>query len=136
MFRLHEKLAQDTCEIARLALCRVQLMNDCRFPWLILVPAREGITEIHQLWEDDKAVLWREIDAVSQALWQLVEPDKLNVGALGNLVPQLHIHIIARYRQDTAWPNPVWGHGTPEPYSDGVLTDLITRLQQQIAPSE
>lgn len=116
MFRLHERLQQDTFEVCRLELCRVLLMNDARFPWLILVPAREGITEIHRMWEEDKKLFWQEVDQCAQAMESCFNPHKLNLGALGNMVPQLHFHIIARWREDTAWPGPVWGFGTAEAY--------------------
>ncbi len=129
MFRLHDRLEADSEEIVRLELCRVRLMNDRRFPWLILVPAREGITEIHQLWDEDLQVLSQEIALASRLVEQLCEADKINVGALGNLVPQLHIHIVARHRDDTAWPGPVWGAGTPEPYEKAALARRLSTFR-------
>ena len=136
MFRLHDRLAADTAEIVRLDLCRVLLMEDRRFPWLILVPQREGITEIHQLWDEDQQLLWREISQVSRALSQDCAPDKLNVAALGNVVPQLHIHVVARFRGDAAWPDPVWGSGTAETYGDEARAALIGRLHEGMGAAQ
>jgi diadenosine tetraphosphate (Ap4A) HIT family hydrolase len=118
MFRLHERLRADTLEITRLRLSRVLLMNDRSFPWLILVPEREDIREIHELDEKDRAVLIEEITLASRIIRHLYKPDKINVGALGNLVPQLHIHVIGRFEADRAWPGPVWGAGSSQPYAD------------------
>ena len=106
MFELHPRLAADTREVTRLSLCRVLLMNDRRFPWLILVPARADIREIHQLSAPDRATLVEEIATVAQAMETLHKADKMNVAALGNQVPQLHVHVIARFTSDPAWPNP------------------------------
>lgn len=118
MFLLHERLKADTFEITRLQLSRVLLMNDSSFPWLILVPERENIREIYELEEKDRAVLMEEIALASHIIDHLYKPDKINVGALGNLVPQLHIHVIGRYKTDRAWPGPVWGAGPAMPYAD------------------
>ncbi len=126
MFRLHDRLAADTVEICRLPLCRVQLMDDQRFPWLLAVPAREGVTEIHQLWDEDLQKLMQEIAALSRLMQELLEPDKINVGSLGNLVPQLHIHIVGRFRSDAAWPGPIWGVGERVPYEKAALQHRIS----------
>lgn len=138
-FDLHPTLARDTVEVARLPLCRVLLMKDRRFPWLILVPQRNGLREIHELPPEDRAELIEEIAQASEALTRLFHPDKLNVGALGNVVPQLHIHIVARTATDAAWPGPVWGSGAAEPYSEGELDELRGRLASafhQVRPSQ
>ncbi len=127
-FSLHPTLARDTVEVARLPLCRVLLMNDRRFPWLILVPERESVREIYELPPADRAVLIEEIAQASDALTRLCRPDKLNVGALGNVVPQLHIHVVARFSTDAAWPGPVWGSGLTEPYSDAETKEVQDRL--------
>ncbi len=116
-FALHERLAADTEAVGSLTLCRVLLMNDARWPWLILVPQRPGLTGLHQLPAAARTQLMEEIAAVSRLLEQRHRPDRINVGALGNLVPQLHVHVIARFRDDPAWPGPVWGHGTAQPYT-------------------
>jgi diadenosine tetraphosphate (Ap4A) HIT family hydrolase len=132
-FTLHPTLASDTVEVARLPLCRALLMNDRRFPWLILVPEREGAREIHELSPADRAALVEEIALASEALERLFQPDKLNVGALGNIVPQLHIHLVARTAGDPAWPGPVWGSGAAVPYSEGELAEVRARLAAELA---
>ena len=95
-FTLHPTLAQDTVEVTRLSLCRVLLMKDSRFPWLVLVPERDGVREIHDLAPADRAVLIEEIAQASLILERLFQPYKINVGSLGNVVPQLHVHVVAR----------------------------------------
>ncbi len=107
-FALHPTLAKDTIELGDMNLCRVLLMNSSHFPWLVLVPKREGARELFDLGEADYRLLSDEIYTVSKALQQAVGAHKMNVAALGNIVPQLHIHIIARSKDDAAWPNPVW----------------------------
>jgi diadenosine tetraphosphate (Ap4A) HIT family hydrolase len=127
-FALHPRLAQDTVEVARLSLCRVLVMKDRRFPWLILVPERESVREIHELAPADRAALVEEIARAGEVLTLLFQPDKLNVGALGNLVPQLHVHVVARRATDPAWPGPVWGSGAAVPYPESELEELRERL--------
>lgn len=117
MFELDPRLQQDTFPVGDLTLCRVLLMNDSQFPWVILVPRRPGVREIIGLSRDDEAQLWRESRQVSEALQQLYSPHKLNVAALGNVVSQLHLHHVARYRHDCAWPAPVWGKQAAVPYT-------------------
>lgn len=135
-FTLHPTLARDAIEVARLALCRVLLMNDRRFPWLILVPEREPVREIHELAAGDRAALIEEIAQASEALSRLVRPDKLNVGALGNLVPQLHVHVVARFAADPAWPGPVWGSGPAVPYPGDELEEMRGRLRLELREGE
>lgn len=132
-FTLHPTLARDTVFISRLPLCRVLLMNDRRFPWLILVPEREGVREIHELPPEDRAELVEEIARAGETLARLFRPDKVNVGALGNVVPQLHVHVVARFAADPAWPGPVWGSGPAEAYEAGELEALRERLASQLA---
>jgi diadenosine tetraphosphate (Ap4A) HIT family hydrolase len=108
-FALDPRLEADTFEVAALPLCLVRLMNDRRFPWVILVPARPGMVEIHDLAPPDRALLIEEIALVAMAVRELFHPTKLNVGALGNIVAQLHIHVVGRSASDDAWPGPVWG---------------------------
>jgi diadenosine tetraphosphate (Ap4A) HIT family hydrolase len=130
-FTLHPTLARDTVEVARLPLCRVLLMNDRRFPWLILVPERgerDSVREIHELSAVDRTELIEEIARVSEVLKRLFQPDKLNVGALGNIVPQLHVHLVARTAADPAWPGPVWGSGAAVPYEVDELEEIRGRL--------
>jgi diadenosine tetraphosphate (Ap4A) HIT family hydrolase len=127
-FDLHPTLARDTVEVVRLPLCRVLLMKDRRFPWLILVPEREPAREIHELNPADRAELVEEIARAGEVLTRLFRPDKLNVGALGNLVPQLHVHVVARFAADPAWPGPVWGSGATLPYIGSEVEELRDRL--------
>jgi diadenosine tetraphosphate (Ap4A) HIT family hydrolase len=129
-FALDRHLEADTYPIGQLPLSRVLMMNDARFPWLILVPERPDLAEIIDLDEAAQGQLMREIAAASQALRTLFNPDKLNVGALGNRVRQLHVHVIARFVSDAAWAGPVWGVGQAQPYPPhmaGVAVDGMIR---------
>ena len=132
MFSLNERLQADTRHVTDLGLCRVLLMNNALWPWLILVPMREEAVEIHRLEEGDQATLMREIALVSRVVERLFAPDKMNVGALGNMVPQLHVHVIGRTRVDPAWPGPVWGSGHARPYEPAEATALIDRLAEAL----
>ena len=132
MTRLHPRLEQDCHYVSRLELCHLLLMNDSHYPWCILVPDREDITEIHQLDEADQQQLIRESSRLARGLTRLYRPDKLNIAAIGNLVPQLHVHHVVRYTGDPAWPAPVWGHGAAMPYSDMAARETITRLRNAI----
>ncbi|WP_267355853.1 MULTISPECIES: HIT domain-containing protein [unclassified Methylobacterium] len=126
-FALDPRLAADTVEVGDLALCRVLLMDDARFPWLILVPRRADLTEITDLPEPDAATLWQEIRIATGVMQALAKPDKVNVAALGNVVAQLHVHVVGRFRSDPAWPGPVWGFGTRTPYPLHARAQLIER---------
>jgi diadenosine tetraphosphate (Ap4A) HIT family hydrolase len=126
-FALDARLAADTMPVGDLALCAVLLMDDARFPWLILVPRRPGISELTDLSEADAAVLMQEIRMAARVVADLAKPDKLNVGALGNIVQQLHVHVVGRFRSDPAWPGPVWGHGSRTPYPAHAAAALIER---------
>lgn len=128
MFELHPRLRQDCHELGRFPLSRLLLMNDSRFPWFILVPEREGIREIFQLTEADQMQLLRESSHLSACIAEVFRPDKLNIAAIGNLVPQLHVHHIVRYRTDPLWPATVWGSGPAVPYAVSELDDLRARL--------
>jgi diadenosine tetraphosphate (Ap4A) HIT family hydrolase len=108
-FALDPRLEASTLEVSALPLCLVRLMNDRRFPWVILVPARPDVVEIDDLAPPDRAILIEEIAQVSAALREELRPAKINVGALGNIVTQLHVHVVARFTSDDAWPGPVWG---------------------------
>lgn len=127
-FELHPRLAADTLPVADWALSRVLLMNDARFPWLILVPRRAELAELHDLSHAEGLVLMEELKRASMGLKSVTGAAKINIGALGNLVPQLHIHIVARNRGDAAWPGPVWGAGSAEPYAPGGAEALIAKL--------
>jgi diadenosine tetraphosphate (Ap4A) HIT family hydrolase len=128
MFSLHPQLAQDCITIGQFPLSRLLLMNDCNYPWFLLVPQRENISEIYELTPLDQAQLWQESAELSQALAQQFAADKMNVAALGNVVPQLHVHHIVRYRHDPAWPSPVWGRLPAQPYRDDQLQQLLSSL--------
>ena len=133
MFRLHERLAADTVEVLRWPLNRVLLMNDRTYPWLILVPERPGLKDLHDLAAADHIQAMAEISRASRALQHLCRPDKINVAALGNMVPQLHIHVIARFTSDPAWPRPVWGVQPAEPYNEAEIKATLARLKDTFA---
>ncbi len=132
-FALHPRLAADTHVMGDLPLCRVLLMNDARFPWLILVPRRAGLHEMADLPPEDAPAMMNEIRLVSKALRDVLSPDRINVAAIGNMVDQLHVHVIARTTSDPAWPGTVWGHGGAKPYDDPALlrrrNELVPRLK-------
>ena len=132
-FVLDPRLKADTQHVTALPLCDVLLMNDARYAWLILVPRLAGCTEILDLPEAGRTQLWQEINHVAAALRATVPCDKLNIGALGNIVRQLHVHVIARKEGDAAWPGPVWGHGVATPYGDIALQSIMQRLRQALA---
>jgi len=132
-FTLHPRLAADTVALGDWPLCRLLLMNDARFPWVILVPARPDLREIHDLPPTERTTLVEEIARASTLMQQAFKADKMNVAALGNQVPQLHIHIIARFASDPAWPNPVWGQGQSRPMSDAERTERTRLLQPLLA---
>lgn len=131
-FLLNETLTADTVPVTSWPLCRILLMNDSHYPWLILVPAQPGIKEIHELSLGDQSQLMSELGRASQALFNLLSPDKINIGALGNVVPQLHIHVIARFRGDAAWPEAVWGSHQPIPYKPHALKDTLKNFQKAL----
>lgn len=128
-FTLHEVLARDTIPVARWALSRVLLMNDANYPWLVIVPERAGMRDLHDLLPNDLATLTDEIVRTSRALQGLFKPDKLNVAALGNMVPQLHVHVIARFDNDPAWPKPVWNAAPARPYDETAAEELVADLR-------
>lgn len=127
-FVLHHRLTTDTVMVKDLVLSRVLLMNDARFPWLILVPRRADIRELHELEAPDRILLMEEIAVVGKALQELTSCTKMNVGALGNVVSQLHVHVIGRREGDPAWPGPAWGSGHTQPYSQHDLNAFHLRL--------
>jgi diadenosine tetraphosphate (Ap4A) HIT family hydrolase len=127
-FVLHERLAADTSLVCELPLSRCLLMNDARYPWLILVPRIADLRDLHEVPAENRQVLFDEIDQTSRALINLTAAFKINVAALGNQVPQLHIHVIARQQDDPAWPGPVWGVGQATPYSDAGLKKTLQDL--------
>lgn len=128
-FALHPQLVKDTLVVGELGLCCLRLMNDASYPWLVLVPRVADVRELVDLDEAQQLVLMRDIAAVSRALQACFLPDKLNVAALGNMVPQLHVHVIARYASDAAWPAPVWGRAPAVPYAEDALAERIANLR-------
>ncbi|MGF1729609.1 HIT domain-containing protein [Photobacterium kasasachensis] len=132
-FSLHPRLAADTTVLGDLPLCRVLLSKEALGPWLILVPRRDGITEIHHLPEQDQLRLMRESSAVARLLETDYQADKINVGALGNLVPQLHVHHIARFQSDIAWPGPIWGNTDGTQREEGIQQALAEELRDELA---
>jgi diadenosine tetraphosphate (Ap4A) HIT family hydrolase len=128
-FQLDERLAADTLPVLSLGLCALRLMNDSRWPWLILVPQRSDIRELYELTPLDQAMLTFETTLVSEALAKITRCHKLNVAAIGNVVPQLHVHLVARNIDDPNWPRPVWGFGGKVPYNDDSAGEFIDRLR-------
>lgn len=133
-FELHPQLAADTEWVCDLPLCRVVLMNDANYPWLILVPRRAQLRESYQLAAAERDRLWREVDAVAALLAEHTGADKMNIAALGNHVPQLHVHCIARFGNDAAWPRPVWGVVPPRRYDPEPLADRLRSLAELLQP--
>ena len=132
MFQLHPTLAQDTFLVGDFPLSTCRLMNDCQFPWLILVPRVSGIKELYELPEAEQIQFLRESSWLSSQLAKTFSADKMNVAALGNQVPQLHFHHIVRYQNDLAWPNPVWGATVAVPYTKEVLTAMQQTLMMAL----
>jgi diadenosine tetraphosphate (Ap4A) HIT family hydrolase len=131
-WKLDPQLAADTESLVDLVLCRVLASKDSNYPWLVLVPRRAGAVEIIDLSEPDRAQLMTEIARVSRALKVETQCHKLNVAALGNSVAQLHVHIIARRRDDPAWPRPIWGVVPPRPYAGGELGRFVDAMRRAI----
>ncbi len=134
-FALDPRLAADSRLVASLPLCDVRLMNDARYAWLVLVPRRAGLVEITDLGDDEQAALWQEVNRAGRALRAVAPCDKLNLGALGNIVRQLHLHVVARREGDAAWPGPVWGHGKPVGYAEAALHERLAGLRQALDPT-
>jgi diadenosine tetraphosphate (Ap4A) HIT family hydrolase len=133
MFTLDPRLQQDTLVIGDFALCRLLLMNDAQFPWFILVPRREEMSEVFQLDIADQQLLWQETSELAETLKDTFAADKMNVANLGNMVSQLHMHVIVRRRDDAAWPAPVWGKLPAQPYSAEQLAAVMGKLRMALA---
>ena len=131
-FALHPVLAADTLPVASLGVSELLLMNDMRFPWCILVPRLPGLTEWHHLPADARLPFFSEMDRVSRALLALPGITKINVGALGNRVPQLHVHVVGRHPTDAAWPGPVWGAGTAEAYDEASARRICEHVRSGV----
>lgn len=132
-WRLDPRLADDSHPVAQLSLCELRLMDDSNHPWLVLVPRIEGATELIDLDETQQHALLREVSQASRLLRERFVPDKLNVAALGNVVTQLHVHVIARYTGDIAWPKPVWGQVAMRSYTPEALVERIATLREGLA---
>lgn len=132
-WHLHPQLADDTHPLAMFGLCELRLMDDANYPWLVLVPRVPEAVELLDLDAAQRHLLTDEIDRASHALRDVVRPHKLNVAALGNLVPQLHVHVVARFREDPAWPAPVWGRVAARPYAPEALVERIAALQAALS---
>lgn len=128
-FDLNPRLEGDSLPVADLPLCAVRLMKDANYPWLLLIPRQADLVEITDLAQPDRLQLMDEIAACADALKAATACDKINIGALGNVVSQLHVHVIARFRSDAAWPNPVWGAAPARTYEPAELTALTERLR-------
>jgi diadenosine tetraphosphate (Ap4A) HIT family hydrolase len=131
-FKLNAILDKDCIQLGKLQLCRVLLMNDSQFPWLILVPEKLGITEIYQLSMQDQQQLIQESSFVTEQLAEVYLADKMNIAALGNSVPQLHIHHVVRYKSDKSWPAPIWGQFDALPYTDDKLVQVVKKIKQAL----
>ena len=129
MFTLDERLLKDTVALGDLELCRVLLMNDSRYPWLILVPRCADMSEVFQLSAAEQQQLWQETSHVGQVLKDVFQADKINIATLGNVVKQLHMHVVVRMQDDAAWPAPVWGNGAAQAYTGEALAAMLARLQ-------
>ncbi|GAA0784629.1 HIT domain-containing protein [Marinobacterium sediminicola] len=129
-FELDPRLVTDTIALGDFPLCRLLLMNDSQYPWLILVPRRAGVTELYHLPASEQQQLIHEVSELSETLADLFLARKMNVGALGNMVPQLHVHVIVRKESDPAWPGPVWGRHPAVPYTDEELARVRGKLER------
>ncbi|MEG5265686.1 HIT domain-containing protein [Pseudomonas sp. JDS28PS106] len=130
MFVLDSRLVQDTLPMGDFPLCRLLLSNDSNYPWFILVPRRASISEVFELEPVDQLRLWQETTVLAERLKEVFEADKLNVAALGNVVSQLHMHVIVRRRNDAAWPAPVWGRHPAVPYTEEQVDAIREKLKQ------
>lgn len=129
MFELHPRLAADTVPVGRFPLSLLLLSKDANYPWCVLVPLREDVFEIHHLGQEDQQQLMRESCRLSEVMTGIFDADKMNVAALGNVVPQLHVHHIARLETDAAWPQPIWGVRPAASYTDAQLQDRLEHLR-------
>lgn len=129
VFVLDSRLQQDTWLVGDFPLCSLLLSNDSNYPWFILVPRREGISELFQLDDLEQQQMWRETTALAQTLKEVFEADKMNVATLGNVVSQLHMHVIVRYQADAAWPGPVWGKHPAKPYTQDEANAVRGKLK-------
>ena len=127
-FSINPQLEQDSIFLDRWTLCDVRLINDQQYPWILLIPRREGVRDLHELTQEDYLQLMKESRRLSETMQTVFQSEKMNVAALGNVVPQLHLHHIARYQSDPAWPKPVWGVFPMQPYSNEQLQEIKEKL--------
>ena len=132
-FELNSRLLEESTFVTKLTLSQVRLNHDSRFPWLILVPEIAGLKELHEIPEEHQTIVHKEMNFCSTVLQKFTSADKMNVAALGNLVPQLHIHVIARKHSDSGWPQPVWSAGDAKPYEKESLVKLADELKERLS---
>jgi diadenosine tetraphosphate (Ap4A) HIT family hydrolase len=133
MFKLDPRIEKDSIFIKDLPLCQIRLQNDSRYPWLVLLPSKNDLTEVYELTEEDQELLIKESSLVSKALALTTNCKKVNVANLGNVVSQLHWHVVARFEQDLTWPGPIWGIGTSVPWDDQKRAEFIDSFIRNLA---
>jgi len=133
LFTLHHQLEKDSILIGELALCQLRLINDANYPWCVLIPKRPNIVEVTDLSDDDYLLLQSESRRLTKAMLALFQPKKMNIASLGNMVPQLHVHHIARFETDKAWPKPVWGVEPMVDYDEKTRDKLLADLRAALA---
>lgn len=132
-FELDGRIARDSDLVRVLGLCQLRIQNDSRWPWLVMVPERPGMTEIFELSPEEQVQLSAEVNRVAAALKRVTGATKINVGALGNIVRQLHVHVIARFEGDANWPGPIWGFGQAQPYGESQKQDFLNKLVEALS---
>ena len=132
-FELDGRIARDSDLVTEFTLCQLRIQNDSRWPWLVMVPERPGMTEIFDLSPAEQALLSTEVNRVAGALKTVTGATKINVGALGNIVRQLHVHVIARFEGDANWPGPIWGFGQAQPYGESQKQDFLNKLVEALS---
>lgn len=130
MSEIHSQLLKDCAVLGRFTLCHLLLMRDANYPWFILVPDRDDISEIYELSDGDQSQLMLESSYLAEFLMKTFNGDKMNTGALGNIVPQLHLHHVVRYHSDAAWPSPVWGKLPVKAYTEEALNEVLLKLNE------
>ena len=131
-FQLHPNLKRDCVFVGSFELCQLLMMNDCQYPWFLLVPQKPDLTELYHLEKPDRQLLIEESSWLAENLALLYQADKMNIAAIGNLVPQLHIHHIVRYKNDKAWPAPVWGKFAAVPYTEQQMSENLVLVKERL----
>ena len=132
MADIHPQLLKDSLLLGRFPLCHLLLIRDANYPWFILVPDRDNIEEVYQLSKDEQSQLMMESSCLAESLMQVFQGDKMNIAALGNIVPQYHLHHIVRYHSDPAWPAPIWGKLVARPYTQEALNEVLFKLKERL----